>query len=315
MATMRAVEFDRFGPADVLEVRQVPRPAPGPGEVLVRVAAASVNPKDTFVRKGRFARYSGKRFPLRSGYDFAGTVAEAGPGADLPPGTPVWGMLNGWAAGACANYLAAGRDEVAHLPTGLSMAEAASLPLAAQTALQALRDHGGVRPGHRVLVHGASGGVGSAAVQVAAALGARVTGTCSAANADLVRSLGAEEAVDYRERAAETLPGPFDTVFDVFGNLGFGRVRRMLAPKGRYVTTVPSRRNILDMILTRLSWGRRASLVVVKSSRADLEFLGRLVETGRLRPLVDRVYPLDAVRDAHRHVETKHTRGKVVVSL
>ncbi|HYC02084.1 MAG TPA: NAD(P)-dependent alcohol dehydrogenase [Azospirillaceae bacterium] len=314
METMRAAEYDRFGPAEVLEVRTVPVPRPGPGQVLVRVAAASVNPKDSFVRKGRFALYSGRRFPRRTGYDFAGTVAAPGT-SGLADGDAVWSMLNGWAGGACADFVAVPLAELAPKPPSLTMEQAAALPLVALTALQALRDDGDLEPGQNVLLHGASGGVGTAAVQIAAALGARITATCSAANAALVRSLGAAEVVDYRERPAATLPGPFDLVFDIFGDLSLGKVRHMLAPRGRYVTTVPKARNLIDVALTRLRPGPRAALVVVRSNRPDLELLGRMVEEGKLRPVIDRIYPLDAIADAHRHVEGKRSRGKVVVTV
>lgn len=329
---MRAAEYDRYGPADVLSVREVPPPPPpARGEVQVRIAACSVNPKDTFVRKGRFKALSGSRFPLRPGFDFAGTVLADGGGEGspaFPPGTRVWGMLDTFKGGACAEVLNVSKSLVGVAPDSLSLVSAAALPLVALTALQSLRDRGELRPGQSVLIHGASGGVGSAAVQIARALGAgRIVTTCSADRADFVRSLGADSCVDYRAlprgrlsgAAAGALGAPFDVVFDVFGNGSFGAAAPLLARRGVYVTLVPNSRNFRDAFLTSvpcLSWlvGKRARLAIV-ATRSDLAVVRAMVEKEQLRPVIEREFPLDRVVDAHKHVEGKHTRGKVLVVM
>lgn len=314
---MKAVEYDRYGPASELVVRDVPAPEPGARDVVVRVAAFAVNPKDTFLRKGRFRRVTGSRFPKRTGFDFAGTVERVGAAVQgLRPGDRVWGFLDGFAGGAAAELLAVRDTQVGLAPAELSLEEAAAIPLAASTALQALRDDARVRAGQRVCIHGASGGVGTFAVQVARALGARVAAMSSAKNAALCRELGAEETFDYATTPVAALPGPFDAFFDVFGNQSLATTRRLLTPRGTYVTTVPKlasfARHGASLLLP---FGRRARVVVVRPRREDLDRLASMVREGRLRAIVDRVYALEEIAAAHEHVETKHTRGKVVVRI
>lgn len=312
---MRRIQLTRFGPPDTLSLAEVPRPQPRRGEVLVRVHAAAINPKDCMVRKGKFRLFTGTRFPQGLGHDFAGVVAECGPGViDPSPGTPVFGMRNGWRVGAYADYTVARPDEMATMPGHLAWEQGAAVPLAALTALQALRDLGGVGNGDRVLINGASGGVGTFAVQIARCLGAHVTAVCSARNADLVRSLGADRVHDYGDADPLTLSGPFDTWFDVFGNKSFPAAHTMLARRGTYVTTVPDVRNAAWHVATRVSPGRHARLVVVHSRRRDLERLARWMETGHLHPVLERTYPLAQAADAHELVETKRARGKVVLT-
>jgi NADPH:quinone reductase-like Zn-dependent oxidoreductase len=313
---MLAAQFDRFGPADVLMVREVGMPELKPHEILVRVAASSINPKDTFIRKGRFRERVAEVFPQPVGFDFAGTVERAGSAVEpLPAGSRVWGMLDGWRGGACAEYLAVPSKGCAPMPEELSFVEAAGIPLAALTSLQALRDHGHLRAGHRVCINGASGGVGSYGLQIAKAAGARVTALCSPASAQLCRELGADEIFDYTTTPLPSLPGRYDIVYDVFGNGSFARVRHLLAPRGRYITTVPNLGNRRSSSQTRWSSGRQARLVIVSASRADLDIVAGMVQAGTLRPVIDRVYGLREIAAAERHVETKHTRGKVIVEV
>jgi len=313
---MRAIQFHRYGRPEVLKLESAPQPRPGPGEVLVRVAAAAVNPKDCLVRKGKFAIATGHRFPLGVGYDFAGEVAELGAGVDdLREGQRVHGMLNGWRGRAYAEYLSCPAAELAPMPEALDSREAAAVPLAGQTALQALRDLGRVRSGDRVLINGASGGVGTFAVQVAKAMGAEVTAVCSAANADLVRGLGADHCHDYRESDPLDLEQRFDVWFDVFGNKSFPQARNALARRGVYITTVPAAASVAWHLGTRLSPGRRGLLVVVKSRRVDIEALTAWIEAGALRPVIARTYPLEWAADAHAYIETKRARGKVVLDV
>lgn len=310
---MKAAVYTRYGGLDALEIHDVPEPAPGRGEVLVAVRAAGVNPKDVLVRKGKFRAMTGRSFPQRLGYDWAGEVLAVGPGVtEAAPGDRLFGMVDSWKAGACAERVVAKLDECAPMPESLSFEEAASLPLSSQTALQALRDLGRVRPGAELLVNGASGGVGTLAVQIARALGARVTAVSSAANHELVRSLGADAVVDYRAADPLTSQNAYDVIFDVFGNRRWDQAKRALRAGGTYVTTVPSGRIVIDALRSLLG-RRRARLVVVRSRRSDLLAIARMVGEGRLRPVVEKVFPLARIAEAHAHLETKRARGKVVL--
>ncbi len=314
---MRALAYDRYGPVDVLAVREVGTPRPRAGEVLVRVRAAALNPKDALLRKGRFRALSGARFPKIVGLDFAGEIVELGRGVrGHRPGDRVFGGFNHWAAlrGTVAEYVVAPTRSLAAMPRACSFEDAAAIPLAGSTALQALRDLGRVRPGDRVCIHGASGGVGTFAIQIAKALGARVTTTSGAASLALCAELGADDALDYAMVDPFAGDRVFQIVFDVFGNRSLSTVRRGLAADGLYVTTVPSRRIFLDAATT---WLRRprARLVVVRLRTADLDQLAGLVEDGRLRPRIDRVVPFADCVEAVRYLETRHAHGKVVIRI
>lgn len=313
--SMRAVVYRRFGGPEVLALEHVPPPSPAPGEVLVAVEAAGLNPKDVLVRKGKFAALSGTHFPRIPGYDFAGRVLSCPPDAGCAPGDDVYGMVQDWRGGTCAELVCVPFDQLAPRPSSLSAVEAAAAPLAALTALQGLRDQLRVRPGDRVLIHGASGGVGSFAVQVARLLGARVVATCSPRNADRMRSLGAHEVIDYhRQDPCET--GPYDAFFDVFGNRPFARARAALRPRhGTYCTTVPRATSVAWETLARGGLQRRRRLVIVESRRADLEVLSRWFERGHLTSPVDRVVPMEPPAAPHAYLETKRARGKVVVDI
>ena len=312
---MTAVSYDRFGSFVVLQVGDLSAPQPGLGVVLVRVAAAALIPKDVLVRKGKFRLLSGRRFPRIPGYDFAGTVEALGEGASgVAPGDEVYGMVNAWSGGTCAELVAVPAGELAPRPRSLSMEEAAAVPLAALTALQALRDLLGVRPSDRVTVNGASGGVGLFAVQIAALLGGTVVGICSARNAGLVRELGASEVIPYDERDPQAAERRSDAFFDVFGNRPYPLVRGALNRPHRHVTTVPSGRAILQEITSRLL-GRSVRMVLVKSNRPDLEQLARWIDAGELRTVVDRIWPLDDSAEAHAYLETRRARGKVVLTV
>ncbi len=312
---MKAALFDRFGGSDVLRITDVPLPRVRPGEALVRVRAAALNPKDVLIRMGKLPFFAaGLGFPKRVGFDWAGEVALLG-GTDARArvGDALYGMIQSSRAGACADFAAVRLSECAPKPPGLSFEEAAAIPLAAQTALQALRDLGRVTPGDRVLVNGASGGVGTFAVQLAREMGAHVTTTSSAGNLALCRDLGADVALDYAEVDA-LQAGPYAAIFDVFGNRSFAAARRALGPRGVYVSTV-LRGHVLAATLRTLASAQRARLVVVRSRRRDLDHLAGLVLRGRLRPVVDRVFPLRELAAAEDRVGTKHARGKVVVTL
>jgi NADPH:quinone reductase-like Zn-dependent oxidoreductase len=312
---MRAVRYDRYGAADVAKVVDAPAPSREAGTYLVRVHAAALNPKDVLVRKGKFRWLAGLQFPKAMGYDWAGEIVEGDEA--FTPGTRVFGMIQSWKAGAFAELCRVRPDECARAPRGLSYEEAAALPLASLTALQALRDEANVGPGHRVLLHGASGGVGVFAIQLAKALGAHVVTTSSERNRGLCADLGADETLDYATvdfRSASSA-GQFDTFFDIFGNQSFTKVRGILSPAGTYVSTVPTPRVLVDALLTPLRTRRRARLVVVRSNRADLELLCRFVDDKDLLPVIEATFPLAEIAEACRRVESKRARGKIVLRV
>jgi NADPH:quinone reductase-like Zn-dependent oxidoreductase len=312
---MRAIVYDTYGPPEVLESRLVPSPEPGPGQVRVRVRAAGLNPKDSLLRRGKLRRLAGDHFPRRVGFDVAGVVNALGPGVTrFRPGDEVFGMKNGWDGGTVAEEVCLDVDELTFKPARLGFEEAAAVPLAALTALQALRDHGVLTAGQRLLIHGASGGVGLFAIQLARLMGAQVTTTSSARNLELCTLLGAHHAWDYSKQTGLEPGCQWDVFFDVFGNRNFGAVRPVLKPRGIYVSTVPSIRLVMQQGLSWLS-AKRARLVVVNSNRADLERLGQWLQDGGVRPVIDRVLPLTQVAEGQAHVETKRARGKVVIRV
>lgn len=313
---MRIVQFQSYGTPEVLEVGAADKPEPGAGEVCVRVAAAAVNPKDCLVRKGKFHWITGRKFPQTLGQDFAGQVEAIGRNVSgITPNQRVFGMLNRWSGGAYGDYLIAPFSEFADMPKTISYEQAAAVPLAAQTALQALRDLAQLKSGQRVLINGASGGVGSFAVQIAKILGTHVTAVCSQNNATLVSELGADEVVDYRVTDPLSLTQRFDVFFDVFGNKNFPRAKHLLGQRGVYIQTIPNLKNAGWHLATRAWPFRRGLLVVVRSRRADLETLAGWISAGKLHPLIDRSLPLADVQDAHTYVETKRARGKVVLVM
>ncbi|MEU9251185.1 NAD(P)-dependent alcohol dehydrogenase [Streptomyces sp. NPDC048270] len=325
---MKAIVQDRYGPPDVLEFGEVEKPAAGEHEVLVRVHAAAVNARDWHLMRGdpyaaRLVLGLTRPKQRIRGTDFAGRVEAVGRGVTrLSPGDEVFGE----AEGTFAEYVCASQDVVAVKPPGLSFEQAAALPLAGSTALTGLRDLGRVRAGQRVLVNGASGGVGTFAVQIAKAFGAEVTGVCSARNADLVRSLGADHVVDYA-REDFTRGGPrYDVVFDLVGNRSLAGLRRALVPAGTLVLSGggvseggslfgPLGLLLKGRALSPFAGRRRLLVLTAEPNRENLEALAELVERGEVSPAVERTYRLAEAAEAVRHLEVDHARAKVVVTV
>jgi len=310
---MRALQYDAYGPVDRLSLRAAPSPCSAAGP-LVRVTVAALNPKDALFRKGKFKVLSGRRFPKYCGVDFAGVV-EA-PYGNLRAGDAVFGALSElrYARGTLAELVVPRAAEVARIPAGVPEADAAAVALVGLTALQALRDVARVGRGASVLINGASGGVGTVAVQIARIFGARVTTVSSAATAALCRSLGADETLDYTQ-LDEALGGArFDVVFDVFGNLRFAHARVGLRRRGVFVSTVPTPRRLVRELVTRFSL-QQERLVLVKPNRADLTQLGAWLVDGQLRAVIDSRFALCDYAAAFHKLESKHTHGKIVIDV
>jgi NADPH:quinone reductase-like Zn-dependent oxidoreductase len=325
---MEGVVFRRFGGPEVLEWSdRLPVPRPAANQVLLRVLAAGVNPLDLRKRSGGLRPVYGGRFPQGLGHDVVGEVAALGPAADgFALGERVFGMadaaarprLHGFAEGAaCAAYCLSRADTLARLPAWPAPHELAALPLAALTALQGLR-RAGARAGQRVLVIGATGGVGVYAVQLAAALGLRVAAVCRAEAAGLAAELGAAVSVDYRDPDWLAASGRHDIVFDAATRSSFRACRPWLEPGGVYlgnVITLPALAGSWQAGLRRRLGLRRQTFNWVRSRGDDLAWLAGLVEAGRLRPVVDAVFPLWDIGQAHRRLEAGKVAGKLVLSV
>ncbi|MGW6273937.1 MULTISPECIES: NAD(P)-dependent alcohol dehydrogenase [unclassified Streptomyces] len=315
---MRAAMYDRFGGPEVLYVGEVPRPVAAPGEVLVRVRAVSVNGGELAARAGRVRLVTGRRFPQRTGLDFAGEIAALGaPTTGLAVGDQVWGVIpRASGFGSAAEYVAVVPERIARIPSSLDPVQAVTLPVGT-TAITALRDKARLRPGERLLVRGAAGGVGNVAVQLGKAMGAHVTGLARAANLDLVRGLGADEALDYRTTPPADLGG-YDVVLDTVGK-DFAAYRRLLGARGRMVAIAfdldhPARS--LGSLLASTLHGRRRVRFFSGNPKAPLlTDLASYVEKGMLHPVVDTVFPLSAIGTAHQALEAGGVRGKYVVRI
>lgn len=313
MNTMAAVGFSGYGGADVLEPLRLPIPEPGAGEVRIRVAAAAVNPADWRIRAGAFRLFMRPAWPFVPGADVAGVVDAVGAGVSrFGPGDRVFAMLPTLRGGGYAEFAVAPQEAAAHLPSNVSLVDAAAAPLAALTALQALE--GGLRlaGGERVLVYGASGGVGTFAVQLARALGARVTAACSGANAEWVAGLGAEAVLDYAAADVARPAEPYDALLDAVAAHPFRHWRHAVRRGGRVCLLNPMHGNPLSRLGAALH-GRRLSSIMVRPDGAALRRVARWMAEGTVRPVVERCYPLAEAAEAHRRSETGRVRGKLVL--
>jgi NADPH:quinone reductase-like Zn-dependent oxidoreductase len=321
---MRAAVVDRYGPPDVVELRERDKPDLTDDGVLVRVRATSVNPAEWHSVTGtpHLARIQMGLFKPKSdrvGVDFAGTVeAVGGDVTDFRPGDEVFGGRSGaWAEYVCV------RDAVVSKPANVTFEQAAAVGVAGLTALQGLRDKGRIRAGQKVLINGASGGVGTFAVQIAKALGAEVTGVCSTRNVDLVRSLGADHVVDYTREDFTRSGRRYDLILDVAGSRSWAECRRVLDPHGTLVIVGGPKTNrllgplshVLKLRLAAIGSRRKVVFFIAKFNRPDLEVLRELLEAGQVTPVIDRRYELSEIADALQYLGEGHAQGKVVVTV
>ena len=316
MSTMKTMQYQRYGSPDQLRVTEVPRPTPSPNQVLVKVAASSVNPVDWKLHNGSFRFIMPVKMPSTPGFDVAGEVTEVGTNVtSFHPGDHIYAMLDSRTGGASAEYAVVSEKAVALMPSNINEKEAAAIPLAGLAALQALRKEGRLAAGQRVLIVGASGGVGHYAVQIAHALGAHVTGVCSTRNVDLVKGLGADRVIDYKQQTDFATELPYDVIFDTVVSSPFKAFLSVMTKQAVYVCTLPNPILIARAVLMPFYSKRRIKLLMVKSSGKDLQYLTGLIEQGKLRPFIDQVFPLTELPSAHALSQKGRTTGKIVITV
>lgn len=324
---MKAIQYTQYGSPDVLELKDIAKPSPKDNEILVKIHAAAANPLDWHLMRGEpfLARLeNGLQKPKHPnlGADFAGRVEAVGSQVTrFQPGDEVLGEVFKTGLGSFAEYVCVPENALAQKPSNLSFESAAAVPIAALTALQGLRNKGHIQPGQQVLINGASGGVGSFAVQIAKAIGAEVTAVCSTRNLDLVRSIGADHVIDYTRDDFTRQDQQYDLIFDAVGNRSVSDLKRALKPDGICAiagfTTLP-------LLFTHILWGSIVSkfgtrtiglMNTVQTNQDDLLFLTQLLESGKIVPVIDRCYPLEDTSEAIRHLETGRAQGKVIIGI
>ena len=323
---MKAAIYDRYGPPDVVHIRDVEEPAPKEHEALIKVRAASINPLDWHFMRGTpyFVRLmTGLRKPkiTRLGVDVAGQVQAVGRNVtEFRPGDEVFGTCRG----ALAEYVCTSESALIMKPENVTFEQAASVPVAAFTALQGLRDKGQIQAGQKVLINGAAGGVGTFAVQIAKGFGADVTGVCSTRNLEMVRNIGADRVMDYTRQDFTTSGQRYDLIFDLVGNHSLSAFRRVLNPRGIYigaggggpevhwldVLTGPIKALLLSMFVSE-----KLVPFLARANKKDLTTISELIKGGTVTPVIDKRFPLSEVPEAIRYLEQGHARGKVVITL
>ena len=313
---MKAVFINQYGSTQVLQYGDIETPSINRDQLLVKVYASSVNPVDWKIRAGQLQFLTGYKFPMVLGFDVSGEVVAVGESVTrFQTGDKVYAYLDSLPGGAYAEYAVVSERVACFKPDNMSYEQAAAVPLAATTALQALRDLGQILPGHKVLINGASGGVGSFAVQIAKALKAEVTAVCSTQNVELVKSLGGDRVIDYTVQDFTKDASLYDIIFDTVGKESFSGCQNILKPNGVYVTTLPNPDSVMQSLLTFLLPGKKSKLVVAQSRGQDLAYLKELIEGGKIRSVIDRTYPLEELAAAHAESEQGHVVGKLVIAV
>lgn len=313
---MKAVFINQYGSTQVLQYGDMETPSINSDQLLVKVYASSVNPVDWKMRAGQLQFLTGYKFPMVLGFDVSGEVVAVGESVTrFQTGDKVYAYLDSLPGGAYAEYAAVSERVACFKPDNMSHEQAAAVPLAATTALQALRDLGQILPGHKVLINGASGGVGSFAVQIAKALKAEVTAVCSTQNVELVQSLGGDRVIDYTVQDFTKDTSFYDIIFDTVGKQSFSSCKNILKPNGVYITTLPNPDSVVQNFLTFLVPGKKSKLVVAQSSGQDLAYLKDLIEADKIRSVIDRTYPLEEIAVAHAESEQGHVVGKLVIAV
>jgi len=319
---MKAMIYEKYGSPDVLKLSEVAKPTAKDNEVLVQIHAASVNPLDWHNMRGTpflVRLTTGLRYPKNTilGADIAGRVEAVGRNVKhFKPGDEVFGESG---LGGLAEYVCVAEDRIVHKPANMTFEEAAAIPVAALTALQGLRDKGQIQSGQKVLINGASGGVGTCAVQIAKSFGAEVTGVCSSRNVDMVRSIGADHVIDYTQDNFTQNGQHYDLIIDNVANHSISDYRRALSPNGNCVTVgfspaLTFQVMLLGPLISRIG-SKKIGIMLANPNRKDLLFIKGLLEAGTVVPVIDRRYPLSEVAEAIRYLEEGHARGKVVIDV
>ncbi|MEQ9355853.1 NAD(P)-dependent alcohol dehydrogenase [Coleofasciculus chthonoplastes] len=313
---MKAIRANSYGSADVLKYINVEKPIPNSDELLVQVKASSVNPIDWKIRRGDLKVLSGWTCPKKLGCDFAGIVQQVGSEVrDYQVGDEVYGFINPLKGGAYAQYLTVPSKIVALKSPDISFEQAAAIPVAGLAALQSLWDLGKIKPGMKVLINGASGGVGIFAVQISNALYAKVTGVCRQKNSALVKRLGADRVIDYTQQDFTQENIKYDLIFDAVGKRNFSECINNLTNSGVYVTTLPTVGNLIASLTTLILSKRKAKIIAVQSKAQDLRLFNRLIEVGKLEIVIDQVFALSEIANAHQYSETGRAVGKIILSI
>lgn len=313
---MKAVVFQKYGGNEVVEIREMPKPVCGAQDVLIKVHSASINPVDWKVRYGHVRIITGSRFPKILGNECAGEIAEVGSMVKkFKQGDQVIAWPSVKRLGAFAEYASAGQTSAFRKSKSISYEQAACLPIAGLTALQALRDKGQISYGKKVLINGASGGVGHFGIQIAKIFGAEVTGVCSGANFGMVKGLGADKLIDYTKEDFTRGSTFYDIIFDAVAKRSFADCKKVLTPHGVYVSTLPSPGVILNRYITGLFSSKKALTIWVKPNEADLQWMMNQVAAGRIKIVIDRTYPIAEAKEALAYSETGKAKGKIVLKI
>jgi NADPH:quinone reductase-like Zn-dependent oxidoreductase len=311
---MKAIVINRYGDSKVLQYTELERPIPQANEVLIKIMAAGINPIDWKIRRGMLKIATGNNFPLQLGFDYAGIIVEKGSQVDqFQLGDEVFGFVNKLPGQTYAEYVTIPASLLVKKPINQSFIEAAATPLAAATALQVLRDFGSIQVGNRVLVNGASGGVGSFAVQIAKIFSAKVDGVCSSRNIDYVASLGVDKVIDYKQEDWTKTEEKYDIIFDAVAKSSFSKCRQLLKPQGIYITTLPNLEIIFLNYLTAWLPQKAKVIFFAQAKASDWQFLKEAIELGKLTVRIDKIYPFSQVIAAHNYSESERVRGKIVL--
>ena len=318
---MKAVVYRKYGPPDVLQIENIQKPVPENDEVLIKVHATTVSPIDWHFRSGspflarKMAGGILKPKITILGFDIAGEVESTGSGVQqLKAGDQVYGLVPFGSNGASAEYICVPEKYVILKPVTMTYEQAAAVPTASTIALLFLRA-GNIQNNQRVLINGASGGLGTFAVQLAKSFGAEVTGVCSTTNLEMVRSLGADEVIDYTREDFTENTQTYDLIFDAAGKSSFPHCKNSLNRTGIYISTIFTFQILLYMLWTSIIGGRKAKFTIAKVSTAELRFVHDLIEAGKVKSVIDRCYPLGQIAEAHQYAEKGHAKGKVVITV
>jgi NADPH:quinone reductase-like Zn-dependent oxidoreductase len=313
---MKAVVIDRYGGNEVLEIRDLPRPVPGPDDIILKVQAASVNPVDWKIRSGMTKVLTGFRFPKVLGSECSGVVAEKGKNVrQFREGDQVIGFPGIRRLAAFAEYTSVREKNVYPKPANISFEQASTIPISGLTALQCLRDLGKIRRGLHVLINGAAGGVGHYAIQIAKIFEAVVTGVCSPGKMAFVTELGADSVLDYTSEDFTKGQERYDIIFDTVSKRSFSECKRVLAPAGIYINTLPTPDVLLNQFVTGHFSSKKARTAMVRPNLSDMDWMKTKIEEGRIRIVIDRTYPLEQVGEAFAYSESEKARGKIALIL